>query len=155
MIGPNYADFPAPALAGLHAMVGLRPRPAPVIAVGRINAPKAPDVRAQHLRERTRWGAWPEGVALPTERALSEQAGLSRTSVREALRMLELDGLIEIRPGRGGGARVRRPAGDELTRQLELFIWGRDISVEHLHDVRTALEALGAEGAARHRTAAD
>ena len=69
--------------------------------------------------------------------------------------MLEVDGLIEIRPGRGGGARVRRPAGDELTRQLELFIWGRNIGVEHLHDVRTALEALGAEGAARNRTEAD
>ena len=42
-------------------------------------------------------------------------------------------GLIEIRPGRNGGARVRRPAGDELTRQLELFIWGRNIAAEHLH----------------------
>ena len=126
-----------------------------VSAVGRITAPKASDVLADALRARIRSGEWPEGLALPTERDLSAQAGLSRTSVREALRMLELDGLIEIRPGRGGGARVRRPAGDELTRQLELFIWGRNISAEHLHDVRTALEALGAEGAARHRTAAD
>ena len=99
-----------------------------VTAVGRITAPKASDVLADALRARIRSGEWPEGLALPTERDLSAQAGLSRTSVREALRMLELDGLIEIRPGRGGGARVRRPAGDELTRQLELFIWGRNIS---------------------------
>jgi len=122
------------------------------IAVRRITAPKASDVLADELRARIRSAQWPEGLALPTERELSAQTGLSRTTVREALRMLEVDGLIEIRPGRGGGARVRRPAGSELNRQLELFIWGRNIGVEHLHDVRTALEALGAEGAARHRT---
>lgn len=136
-------------------MLDMRQRPAPVIAVGRINAPKASDVLADELRERIRSGAWPEGQALPTERALSEQSGLSRMTVREALRMLEIDGLIEIRPGRGGGARVRRPEGYELTRQLELFIWGRNIGVEHLHDVREALEALGAHGAALRRTDAD
>ena len=127
----------------------------PVITFSRITAPKAADVLADELRARIRSGEWPEGLALPTERDLSAQTGLSRTTVREALRMLEVDGLIEIRPGRGGGARVRRPAGDEMTRQLELFIWGRNISVDHLHDVRTALEALGAEGAARNRTKAD
>jgi DNA-binding FadR family transcriptional regulator len=125
------------------------------INVSRITAPKASDVLADELRARIRSGEWPEGLALPAERDLSAQSGLSRTTVREALRMLEVDGLIEIRPGRGGGARVRRPAGDEFTRQLELFIWGRNISAEHLHDVRTALEALGAEGAARHRTLDD
>jgi DNA-binding FadR family transcriptional regulator len=135
-------------------MFDVRQRPAPV-TVGRITAPKASDVLAAELRERIRSGAWPEGQALPTERALSEQSGLSRMTVREALRMLEIDGLIEIRPGRGGGARVRRPEGEELTRQLELFIWGRNIGVEHLHDVREALEALGAHGAALRRTEAD
>ena len=126
-----------------------------MIAFDRITAPKAADVLADQLRARIRSGEWPEGLALPTERDLSAQTSLSRTTVREALRMLEVDGLIEIRPGRGGGARVRRPGGDELTRQLELFIWGRNIGVDHLHDVRTALEALGAEGAARNRTKAD
>jgi GntR family transcriptional regulator, transcriptional repressor for pyruvate dehydrogenase complex len=127
----------------------------PVMVFSRITAPKAADVLADELRARIRSGEWPEGLALPTERDLAAQTALSRTTVREALRMLEVDGLIEIRPGRGGGARVRRPAGDEMTRQLELFIWGRNISVEQLHDVRTALEALGAEGAARNRTKAD
>lgn len=127
----------------------------PPVAVNRITAPKSSDVLAGELRRRIRSGEWPEGMALPAERELSLQTGLSRTTVREALRILEIDGLIEIRPGRGGGARVRRPRGDELTRQLELFIWGRNVAVEHLHDVRTALEALGAEGAARNRTEAD
>jgi DNA-binding FadR family transcriptional regulator len=121
----------------------------------RISPPKAADVLAEELRKRIRTGEWPEGLALPAERELASQSGLSRTSVREALRMLEVDGLIEIRPGRNGGAKVRRPAGDELKRQLDLFIWGRNVAVEHLHEVREALEALGAQGAARRRTEAD
>jgi DNA-binding FadR family transcriptional regulator len=128
---------------------------APIAPITRINAPKSSDVLAAELRARIRSGEWHEGMALPAERDLAAQTGLSRTTVREALRILEIDGLIQIRPGRGGGARVQRPRGDELTRQLELFIWGRNITAEHLHDVRTALEALGAEGAARHRTDAD
>jgi DNA-binding FadR family transcriptional regulator len=123
--------------------------------VGRVSAPKVSDVLADRLRARILGGDWPEGLALPTERQLAAETGLSRMTVREALRMLEVDGLIEIRPGRNGGAKVRRPAGDELTRQLQLFIWGREISVEHLHDVREALETLAAEGAAQRRTAAD
>lgn len=125
------------------------------MAFGKVSVPKAGDVLADQLRQRIRSGALREGQSLPTERELVAQTGLSRTSVREALRILEVEGLIEIRPGRMGGSRVRRPAGDELTRHLELFIWGRNIGFEDLHDVREALEALGAEGAARRRTDAD
>ena len=127
----------------------------PAFDIARITAPKSSDVLAEALRARIRSREWPEGTALPTERDLARQTSLSRTTVREALRILELDGLIEIRPGRGGGARVRRPGKDELTRQLELFIWGRNVGVDHLHDVRSALEALGAKTAALARTDAD
>lgn len=125
------------------------------LALGRLSVPKACDVLADQLRARIRSGAIDEGRALPTERELGLQTGLSRASVREALRILEVEGLIETRPGRSGGSRVRRPGGDELQRHLDLFIWGRDVGFGELHEVREALEALGAEGAARRRTDAD
>ena len=128
---------------------------ASVRSLGRISAPKASDVLAGELRGRIRSGEWPQGLALPSERELSSQTGLSRTSVREALRMLEVDGLLQIRPGRGGGARVCRPADDELTRQLDLFIWGRNIGPDHLHELREVLEALAARGAALRRSDGD
>jgi len=126
-----------------------------VVALGRLNVPKAGDVLADQLRRRIRSGELREGQFLPPERELVQQTGLSRMSVREALRILETEGLITTRPGRNGGSRVRRPAGDELTRHLELFIWGRNAGLKDLHDVREALEALAAEGAARRRTEAD
>jgi len=75
--------------------------------------------------------------------------------VREALRILEAEGLIETRPGRRGGSRVRRPPGDVLAHHLELFFWGRNSGLEDLHDVLKALEALAAQGAARRRSNAD
>jgi DNA-binding FadR family transcriptional regulator len=125
------------------------------VALGRLNVPKAGDVLADQLRRRIRSGELREGQALPAERELVHQTGLSRVSVREALRLLEAEGLIETRPGRNGGSHVRRPPGDVLARHLELFIWGRNARLEDLHDVREALEALAAEGAARRRTEAD
>jgi len=127
----------------------------PSVALGKLKVPKAGDVLADQLRKRIRAGELREGQALPPERELVHQTGLSRMSVREALRILEAEGLIETRPGRNGGSHVRRPAGDGLARHLELFIWGRNTGFEDLHDVREALEALAAAGAARRRTEAD
>lgn len=121
----------------------------------RVSVPKASDILAAQLRGRIRSGELAEGAALPNERDLAAQSGLSRVSIRETLRILEHEGLIEIRTGRSGGARVRRPGGDELSRHLELYIWGRNIAYEQLYEVREVLEALAAEGAARRRTDED
>lgn len=129
--------------------------PADGSGVGRLSVPKAGDVLADQLRRRIRSGELCEGQALPTERKLVQETGLSRLSVREALRILETEGLIETRPGRNGGSHVRRPEGNVLARHLELFIWSRNASPGDVHDVREALEALAAETAARRRTAAD
>ena len=75
------------------------------ISVKRLTVPKASDVLAAHLRETILRGDLVEGSPLPTERELGERSGLSRPSVREALRILESEGLIQTRPGRGGGLR--------------------------------------------------
>jgi GntR family transcriptional regulator, transcriptional repressor for pyruvate dehydrogenase complex len=124
-------------------------------ALDRVSVPKASDVLADQLRLRIRAGELGEGQGLPTERELVLQSGLSRASVREALRILEVEGLIEIRAGRAGGSKVRRPAGAELSRSLDLFIWGQNVGLEELHEVREALETVAADGAARRRTEAD
>ena len=65
-----------------------------------VNVPKAADVLAGILREKILGGDLLEGVPLPNERDLGSQAGLSRASVREALRILEGEGLIATRIGR-------------------------------------------------------
>lgn len=138
------------AVAGTFVAV-----PSSVFVRDRASVSKASDALADRLRARICSGELGEGEGLPTERELVRQSGLSRATVREALRILEVEGLIEIRAGRAGGSKVRRPAGRELLRHLDLFIWGRRIVLEELHEVREALETVAAEGAARRRTEAD
>jgi DNA-binding FadR family transcriptional regulator len=102
-----------------------------------------------------RAGVWSDGGHLPPERELSAKSGLSRASVRDALRILELEGLVEIRSGRSGGTLVRRPALEHLSRSLDLFVWSRKVSSKHIVDMCAALAALGARQAARNRTEHD
>ncbi|MET9992791.1 FCD domain-containing protein [Streptomyces mutabilis] len=120
-----------------------------------LTVPKASDVLAAEVRERILSGEFGEGTALPPERQLVEQTGLSRATVREALRILEVERLVEIRPGRGGGAFVHRPGRESLASTVRLVIRGQRIRLEALHETREAIEPACAALAARRRTDRD
>lgn len=121
----------------------------------RLTIPKASDILAEQVRERIFSGELAEGTALPPERQLVEQTGLSRATVREALRVLEVENLLHIRPGRGGGAFVHRPDHRSLANTVQLVIRGQRIRLESLHQTREAIEPTCAALAARHRTDKD
>jgi GntR family transcriptional repressor for pyruvate dehydrogenase complex len=125
------------------------------ITVKRLVVPKASDVLAEHLRERILRGELDEGSPLPTERELGERSGLSRASVREALRILESEGLIQTRPGRNGGASVKQPTADSIARSVGLFVRGRRIRLKSLLETRDVIEPAVAKLAALNRTDAD
>jgi DNA-binding FadR family transcriptional regulator len=112
---------------------------------------KASDVFADDLRERILSGALPSGTLLPNERALSDDAQLSRTVVREALRILEIEGLVVTRPGRSGGTWIRRPEPAGIERSLELFIRGRRLRFREVLDAREHIEPACAQLAAERR----
>lgn len=128
------------------------PTPARFTAIG---VPKAADVLAADIRERILSGELAEGSALPPERELVEQTGLSRATVREALRILQVEKLLRIRPGRGGGAFVHRPDRDSLAGTVELVIRGQRIRLDALHETREAVEPACAALAAARRTEDD
>ncbi len=65
-----------------------------------IEVQKTSDVLASELRRQILSGVLPPGASLPVERDLIAQSGLSRSSVREALRILEAESLVSTRPGR-------------------------------------------------------
>ena len=65
----------------------------------------------QRLLQLIRLGLVPEGERLPPERDLAERLQVSRVTLREALKVLQDTGLLEVRRGRYGGAFVRRPDG--------------------------------------------
>ncbi len=92
------------------------------------------EIAYKFIRKRILDGKYPPGYPLMTE-DLAKVTGVSRTPVRDALRQLETDGLVSIRPNRG--ARVKQVDLNEFREMCEL---------------RLALETYAAGLAARNRT---
>jgi DNA-binding FadR family transcriptional regulator len=126
-----------------------------VIRLPAMEVPKASDVLANELRERILSGEYSEGTPLPPERELVVQTRMSRTTVREALRILEVQGLIRIRAGRSGGAFVQQPGGESVASSLDLLIRGRHLRLASVHETREAVEPSCARLAALHHTPTD
>jgi GntR family transcriptional repressor for pyruvate dehydrogenase complex len=95
------------------------------------------------------------GDRLPGEKELTEQFNVSRTVVREALRVLEESGLVEIRKGPKGGAFVTRSFHKPVSSSLKNLIAHGQISIDHLFDVRALVEPHIAVQAALHARPAD
>jgi DNA-binding FadR family transcriptional regulator len=92
------------------------------------------------------------GTALPPEHEMAAQYGVGRTSVREALRLLETQGLIVIRPGVGGGPIVGEPSADDFGRTMSMFLQFQGTPYSHVLDGVIALEGMCA-GVAAERCA--
>ncbi|WLP89026.1 FadR/GntR family transcriptional regulator [Gordonia sp. NB41Y] len=116
-----------------------------------MQVPKASDVLANDLRERILRGEFPSGTALPPERELVTQTRMSRTTVREALRILEVQGLVTIKTGRSGGAFVQQPGGDSVATSVNLLIRGQQLRLIDLLETREAIEPACAGLAAKYR----
>ncbi|GGI02380.1 FadR/GntR family transcriptional regulator [Egicoccus halophilus] len=80
------------------------------------------------------------GERLPPERELAEQFGVSRVTVRDALRVLEAKGLIRIRAGAKGGAFVTTPPPTMLREGLANLLILSDVTAMDVTEVRLALE---------------
>lgn len=83
---------------------------------------KKSEVVARRLIERILAEELEGGDRLEHEGELIDQLGVSRATLREAFRLLEVAGLLELRPGREGGAIVQEPSGDDFGRMVTLFL---------------------------------
>jgi GntR family transcriptional regulator, transcriptional repressor for pyruvate dehydrogenase complex len=90
------------------------------------------------------------GDKLPSERELSESLGVSRSSIRDAIRSLELVGLVE--PRQGSGTVVREISADTLMNPLTNVLRHKMELVSELLDFRKMLEPPLAARAASHAT---
>jgi GntR family transcriptional repressor for pyruvate dehydrogenase complex len=93
------------------------------------------------------------GDMLPPERELAEKFGVSRSSIRDAIRRLELVGMVE--PRQGSGTIVREVSADALITPLTSVLVQKRKFVVELLDVRKMLEPPLAARAATHASAAD
>ncbi|WP_369370834.1 FadR/GntR family transcriptional regulator [Promicromonospora sp. Populi] len=95
-------------------------------------------------------GKWPIGDRLPAERALAEELGVSRPSVREAIRILEAMGLVRTAVGSGpssGATVIDRPAAG-LGAAVRLHIASGALPVSDVVQTRVLLEAGAVRDAA-------
>jgi GntR family transcriptional repressor for pyruvate dehydrogenase complex len=92
------------------------------------------------------------GDQLPSERELVNEFRIARPSIREALRILEFQGVIEVRPGKG--AFVVGLGDGPISDEQRVLHWFREYATEALEilDVRASLEVLAAELAATRAT---
>ena len=90
----------------------------------------------------------PEGTMLPNEQEMQQQFGVGRNTLREALRLLEIHGVITIRQGRGGGPMVRIPRSSDLSEELQLVLQFRGATLSDIIDARAFLEPIAAAAAA-------
>src|SRR5258706_16146048 len=72
---------------------------------------------AEQLRRQITLGVLPTGGALPPARALAAMFGVARATVQRAVRILESEGLVTPRRGRGGGTFVTGPPSDDASRR--------------------------------------
>lgn len=122
-------------------------------AMATIRAPASYELVVDQIRRAIQIGRFLAGEKLPSERELADQLGVSRTTVREAIRVLQGEGLIETRRGRAGGATVIAPrTTPEARRQM---VRQRLAELENLFDYRLAIEPAAAALAAQRRTKRD
>ncbi|MQY31252.1 FadR/GntR family transcriptional regulator [Nocardia aurantia] len=108
-------------------------------------ARKTAHVLAAGLRRQILNGALEVGHRLPPETELSVTLDVSRETLREALRILESQSLVEMRRGRGGGAVVRRPDPVAAGRYVALLLQVRGTTAADLRTTRDALEPAAAQ----------
>ncbi len=92
------------------------------------------------------------GDRLPGEAALIERFGMAKGTIREAMRILEAQGLIETRTGPGGGSFVGEVTADRAKALLANYFYFTDLSVANIYQLRRALEPELAASLAGHLT---
>src|SRR5215208_5565279 len=105
------------------------------VTVARASSSIADQIRAAILG-----GRLEQGQRLPPERELAEQFGVSRVTVRDALRTLEAMGLIEVRVGARGGAFVTAPTGAHVAQAMSDMMLMAVISPEDIVESRLIVE---------------
>ncbi|HEX6393831.1 MAG TPA: GntR family transcriptional regulator [Acidimicrobiales bacterium] len=106
----------------------------------RIRIPKAAELVANTLRRRIITGEYKPDELLPPEGALMSSFNVARTTVRDAFRVLESEGLVVVRRGANGGGRVRVPSVSMVSDNASVLLQYRGATLEDVHQGRLMVE---------------
>jgi DNA-binding FadR family transcriptional regulator len=105
-----------------------------------IRIPKVAELVADTLRRRIITGDYAPDELLPSETALMQNFNVARTTVRDAMRILESEGLLVVRRGANGGGRVQVPAVAMVADHAALILQFRGTTLEDVHAARAMIE---------------
>lgn len=110
---------------------------------------------AAHIKQQILSQNLPPGTRLPSERELCQTFGASRVTVREAIKRLEGEGLVVLRPGSSGGVQVAEPNPHQLRDAFAAFCQLQQVPVASLIEFRLVLERAAVRWAATRATDQD
>jgi DNA-binding FadR family transcriptional regulator len=106
----------------------------------KVNAGRVSDAIVDQVKAAIREGKLTPGDRLPPERELTTMFGVSRVAVRDALRLLEASGLIEVKVGAAGGAVVTIPGSNEVAESISNMLLIRSTTPQEVTEARQVLE---------------
>jgi DNA-binding FadR family transcriptional regulator len=113
--------------------------------------PKAAELVAARVRKAVVTGELKDGDSLPNETQMMARFKISRPTAREAIRILESEGIIRVSRGARGGGRVVSPDATIVARAAGLALQTRGVTISDLYEARMLIEAPAARLAAERR----
>ena len=110
-----------------------------------VRSPKTAELVAGTLRRMVVEGQLKDGDFLPNEAELMAHFGVSRPTLREAVRVLESERLVEVRRGSRTGARVRVPGPEVVARPAGLLLELSGATIADLLTAKSAIEPMAAQ----------
>ena len=119
------------------------------------NGKKLSDSVAQLIKEEIITNRIPPGERLFDEKDFLKTYKVSKGTMREALKSLEVQGLVNIRTGPGGGASVSRVSSEKTNELLWNYFFHRNVSLEDIYALRKIIEPELAASVAGHLDSED
>ena len=114
----------------------------------KVRVKKMSEVIADQLRAKIARGEISGGDVLPNERLLQEEFGVSRPTLREAMRILEVEGLLVTPRGGSKGAQITSPSSKQAARYAGLILQVRGTTLADIFALRTLVEPAAARALA-------
>ena len=108
----------------------------------RIRQPRVAEIVASKLRDDILSGRLREGDILPTQESLFQEFGVSPPALREAIHLLETDGLISVRRGNMGGAVVHQPTPERTAHMIGMVLQSRSATPADVSGALMHLEPI-------------
>lgn len=112
------------------------------VVVHRVRQPRVAEIVASQLRDDILSGRLKEGDVLPSQENLLGQFGVSPPALREAIHILETDGLISVRRGNVGGAVVHLPSAERTAHMIGMVLQSRDATPADVSGALLQLEPI-------------